>query len=92
MIWDIQNYYNKKYSFQSNIGRLFDTLLLFNIFKKDYILLPSYETNNFTKLYEFIENTLFIRNIYGTNENNCFYVYLGFITINIILFNVMMMI
>ena len=38
IIWDIQNYYNKKYSIQSNNGRLFDASLLFNIFKKDYIL------------------------------------------------------
>ena len=73
IIWDIQNYYNKKYSFQSNNGRLFDASLLFNIFNKDYILLPSYEPNNFTKLYEFKEDTPFIKNIYGTNENNCFY-------------------
>jgi len=73
IIWDIHNYYNKKYSIKSNNGRLFDALLLFNIFKKDYILLPSYEKNNFTKLYEFTENTPFIRNIYGTNENNCMY-------------------
>ena len=73
IIWGVQNYYNKKYSIQSNNGRLFDALLLFYIFKKDYILLPSYETNNFTKLYEFTENTPFKRNVYGTNENNCFY-------------------
>ena len=50
IIWDIQNYYNKKYSFQSNNRRLFDASLLFNIFNKDYILLPSYGTDNFTKL------------------------------------------
>ena len=73
IIWDIHNYYNKKYSIKSNNGRLFDASLLFNIFKKDYILLPSYETINFTKLYEFSENTPFIKNIYGTNENNCMY-------------------
>ena len=71
IIWDIQNYYSKKYSIQSTNGRLFDALLLFNVFNKDYILLPSYETNNFSKLYEFTENTPFIKNIYGTNENNC---------------------
>ena len=71
IIWDIQNYYSKKYSIQSTNGRLFDALLLFNVFNKDYILLPSYEKNNFSKLYEFTENTPFIKNIYGTNENNC---------------------
>ena len=71
IIWDIQNYYSKKYSIQSTNGRLFDALLLFNVFNKDYILLPSYETNNFSKLYEFTENTPFIKNIYGTNENDC---------------------
>ena len=72
IIWNIHNYYNKKYSIQSDNGRLFDVSLLFNIYGKDYILLPSYEKNNFTKLYEFTENTPFAKNIYGTNENNCF--------------------
>ena len=69
IIWDIQNYYNKKYTIKSNNGRLFDSLILFNYFNKDYILLPTYETNNFTKLYEFKEDTPFIKNVYGTNES-----------------------
>ena len=93
IIWDIHNYYNKKYSIKSNNGWLFDASLLFNIFKKDYILLSSYETNNFTKLYEFTENTCFIKNIYGTNENNCMYALTWFYNNkNIILFKVVMII
>ena len=71
IIWDIQNNYNKKYNIKVNdFGTIWDALLLFNIFKKNYILISSGNKDEFSKLYEFNDNTPFIRNIYGTNENN----------------------
>ena len=69
IIWDIQNNYNKKYILQiKDSGDIWDALLLFNNLN-NYIIVPSYNKNEFSKLYEFKENTPFIRNIYGTNEN-----------------------
>ena len=74
IIWDIQNNYNKKYSLQVKYsGHISDALLLFNIFNKNYILLSSNNNIEFSKLYEFTSNTPFIRNIYGTNQNNIFF-------------------
>ena len=72
IIWDIQNYFSKKFTIKYTNGRLFHSLILFNVFQNDYIILPSYETKNFSKLYEFKENTTFVKNIYGTN-NHCIY-------------------
>ena len=65
-----------------------DSLLLFNIFNKNYILISSDNKNEYSKLYEFKDNTPFIRNIYGTNENYSYFWFLGYIKINIILLNV----
>lgn len=48
-------------------------MLLFNICKNNYILLSSNKYNESSKLYEFQENTKFIKNIYGTNGNNTLY-------------------
>ena len=71
IVWDINNNYNIKYNIQvKDFGTIWDSLLLFNILNKNYILIPSYNKDEFTKLYEFKDNTPFIRNIYGTNENN----------------------
>jgi len=68
IIWDIQNNYNKKYNIQVEYsGNIWDALLLFNIFNKNYILISSSRNNEYSKLYEFKENIPFIRNIYGTN-------------------------
>ena len=74
IIWDIQNFFNKKYTIQSKYnGYIFDALLLFNIFNNNYILLSSTKDIEYSKLYEFKENTKFIRNIYKTNEHyTCF--------------------
>ena len=71
IVWDIQNNYNNQYNIQiKDFGTIWDSLLLFNIFNKNYILISSYNKDEFTKLYEFKDNTPFIKNIYGTNENN----------------------
>ena len=74
IIWDIQNNYNQKYIIQSDYsGTIFDALLLFNYNNKDYILLSSSNTNEYSKLYEFKDNTPFVKNIYETNKNNTAY-------------------
>ena len=75
IIWDIQNNYNKKYNIKIKYsGSIYDALLLFNIFNKNYILVSSYNNNEYSKLYEFKDNTPFIRNIYGTNENITYFI------------------
>ena len=71
IIWDIQNNFNKKYTIQSNYnGYIKDALLLFHIFNNNYILLSSSNNNDYSKLYEFKDNTKFIKDIYGTKEYN----------------------
>ena len=70
IIWDIQNFYSKKYTIQAQYsGDIYDALLLFNVFNKDYILLSNSTSNEYSKLYEFKENTPFVRNIHGTNDH-----------------------
>ena len=70
IIWDIQNFYSKKYTIQAQYsGDIYDALLLFNVFNKDYIVLSNYASNEYSKLYEFKENTPFVRNIHGTNDH-----------------------
>ena len=74
IIWDIQNNYNIKYKIQANYsGTICDALILFNIVDNDYILLSSNKKEEYSQLYEFKENTPFIKNIYGTNENETSY-------------------
>ena len=73
IIWDIQNNYNIKYKLKSeNYSAgciIYDALLLFNIFNKDYILLSNDSINEYSELYEFTDNTPFIKNIDNTNNN-----------------------
>ena len=74
IIWDIQNSYNQKYKMESDYsGNIFDSLLLFNYDNKDYILLSSDKENEYSKLYEFKDNTPYIKNIYETNNNSTYY-------------------
>ena len=74
IIWDIQNNFNKKYTLQAKYkGYIYDALLLFNIFNNNYILLSSIEYDEYSELYEFKEDTKFVKNIYGTNKNNTFF-------------------
>ena len=73
IIWDIQNNYNIKYKLKSenySVGFIiYDALLLFNIFNKDYILLSNDKINEYSELYEFTDNKPFIKNIDNTNNN-----------------------
>ena len=74
IIWDIQNFYNKKYTIQAQYSSdIYDALLLFNVFNKDYILLSNYSSNEYSKLYEFKENTPFVKNIHGTNDHRTYF-------------------
>ena len=75
IIWDIQNFYNKKYIIKTQYSNtIYDALLLFNIFNKDYILLSNSSKDEYCKLYEFKENTPFIRNIHGTNDHRAYFI------------------
>ena len=74
IIWDIQNFFNKKYTIQSKYnGYIYDALLLFNVFNNNYILISSTKDIEYNKLYEFKENTKFIKNIYITNEHDTYF-------------------
>ena len=74
IVWDIQNSYSKKYTIQTKYSSdICDALLLFNVFNKNYILLSNCAQKEYSKLYEFKENTQFVRNIYGTNEHNTYF-------------------
>ena len=71
IIWDINNDYNKKYSIEVDYhGIIYDALLLFNIFKNNYIVVSSDQTPECTKLYAFKDNTPFFRDIQETKKNN----------------------
>jgi len=73
IVWDINDNFNKKFSIKEIYKEnIYDALILFNLFNKDYILLSSDNQHNFNeycKLYELKENTPFIKNIYNTNRN-----------------------
>ena len=74
IIWDIQNNYNKKYTFYSKYkGFISDGLLLFNINKNDYIILSSNKENEYSTVYEFSNNAPLIKKIYETNKNETYY-------------------
>ena len=72
IIWDINDDFNKKFYIKENYEEnIFDALILFNLFNKDYILLSSDNQNNlneYCRLYELKENTPFVKNIYNTNK------------------------
>ena len=71
--WDIRNYSRFLIIYTNYSGYIWDALILFNIFGKNYIFLPSNGLNEYTRIYEFQENASFIQNIYGTNENKTNY-------------------
>ena len=72
IIWDVGNDFNQKYSFQEKFEcDLYDALILFNIFGKNYIITCSDNYKNkdeYTKLYELKENISFVKNIYNTDK------------------------
>ena len=72
IIWDINNNFEQKYSIKENFkDDIYDSLILFNLFNKNYFVACSdnYRNNNeHTKLYELNENISFVKNIYNTNK------------------------
>ena len=74
IIWDVQNNFNQKYTIITDYTFLiWDSILLFNVYNKDYILISSSEMKQFTKLFEFSYNTPFVKDIYETDKNETFY-------------------
>jgi hypothetical protein len=66
--WDIKNH-SQKYTIYTNYsGYIWDALILFNINRNNYIILPSNSTDEFTRIYDFKQNTPFVKNIYGTKD------------------------
>ena len=72
IVWDIENNYNKKYKKEVS-EYIIDALLLFNIDKKDYIILSSNNKGEYSKLYEMKENIEYKKEVYGTNNNETIY-------------------
>ena len=74
IVWDIQNNYDKKLNIKiQDSGDINDALLLFSIINKNYILISSNNKDEYSKLYEFKDDTPLVRNIYRTNENKTNY-------------------
>ncbi len=71
--WDISTYDLIDSIYTNYSGYIWDALILFNIFEKNYIFLPSNCLNECTKIYEFKENIQFLRDIYGTKDNKTNY-------------------
>ena len=66
--FDIRNNYNEKIIIDINdYIDCNNALLLFDIFKKNYILV-SYKKDKSSKLYDYQKNDSFIKNIHGTNN------------------------
>ena len=74
IIWEIQNNYEKKYVIQNANEYINDSIILFNILNKNYIIVSSGYNKQFTKIYEFGEKTPFVKNIFGTKENYTNYI------------------
>lgn len=72
IIWDIQNNYCIKSIIQEQFqGTIWDALILFNIFNKDFILLSSGSKGVPIRLYEFKENNSPFINWIPETEQNC---------------------
>ena len=72
--WDLQNYKQYLKIITNYSGYIWDTIILFNIFDKNYIFIPSYDLNENTKIYAFKENSNSpIKGIFGTKENKTNY-------------------
>ena len=75
IVWDIQNDFFKKIDFLEKTyeGEIFDSLLLFDINNKDYILLSSGK-REYSKLYDFGKEIKFIRD-FMTNSGTEYLIY-----------------
>ena len=77
IVWDIQNDFLKKNDFLETtyIGNIYNSLLLFDIYNKDYILLSSGNQNEYSKLYEFGKESKFIRDFNNNKSGTSFLIY-----------------
>ena len=70
IIWDVANDYSIKYILRMyDTGIIKDAILLFNIYKKNYLVISRNNKTEFTKLYELTKDTPFIRDIYNSHKN-----------------------
>ena len=73
IIWDINDDFYKKYTIEINFKEnVFDALILFNVFNKNYIIIASdnqHNYNEYTKLHELKNNISFVKDINNTNKN-----------------------
>ena len=73
IIWDINEDFYKKYKIEINFKEsIFDALILFNVFNKNYIIIASdnqHNYNEYTKLHELKNNISFVKDINNTNKN-----------------------
>ena len=81
IIWEIHKNFNETIIIENKIDSdtnyISNSLLLFNIFYRYYILISSNQINDFSKLYDFQNNSKnapFIKDIYGTKENETNYI------------------
>ena len=71
--WDLQQYSQYLKIITNYYGYIWDALILFNIKEKNYIFVPSNNLNEYTKIYEFKDNSPAIKEIFGTKENKTNY-------------------
>ena len=70
IIWDVAKDFEIKYIFRMrDIGLIKDAVLLFDIYKKNYLVISRYNKQEYTKLYELSDNTPCIKEIYKTKKN-----------------------
>ena len=70
IIWEIQNNYFAKYIIKNENQNDIDSSLFFNILNKDYIIVSNESKDIFSKIYEFKKDTPFVKDIFGTKEND----------------------
>ena len=72
-LWDIQNDFKILYDINPGYsGKIYSSLLVFEIEEKNYLLTSSRSSNEYTNKYNF-ESGKFIENINKTNNNNTYY-------------------
>ena len=71
--WDVQSN-SQKFMIHTNFsGYIWDALILFDIYDKNYLFVPSNCMNESTRAYEIREICIFSKNIVGTNDNKTNY-------------------
>ena len=71
--WDLQKYSQFFKIITNYSGYIWDAIILFNISNKNYLFIPSYDSDEFTKIYEFNSNPSFVKDIKSTYDNKTNY-------------------